>query len=43
MKMERPVPVNEPVMAEPGTVFLDGQIGQVVFQLGIMRRNKCYG
>ncbi len=29
-----PVPVNEPVMAEPGTVFLDGQTGQVVFQLG---------
>ena len=29
-----PVPVNEPVMAEPGTVFLDGQTGQAVFQLG---------
>ena len=28
-----PVPVNEPVMAEPGTVFLDGQTGQAVFQL----------
>lgn len=29
-----PVPVNEPVVAEPGTVFLDGQTGQAVFQLG---------
>ena len=29
-----PVPVNEPVMAEPGTVFMDGQTGQAVFQLG---------
>ena len=29
-----PVPVNEPVVAEPGTVFLDGRTGQAVFQLG---------
>ena len=29
-----PVPVNESVTAEPGTVFLDGQTGQAVFQLG---------
>ena len=28
-----PVPVNKSVTAEPGTVFLDGQTGQAVFQL----------
>ena len=37
-----PVPVNEPVVAEPGTVFLDGQTGQAVFQLGSQGGKECY-